>query len=407
VVDTSIISLMCLNFLTKSSKILVLNRIGVVCPFGRFGVGMKRALVLLLIVVVCAAGYLSVWGYLPLVPVIGSGMEPEIPSGSLLVTGTLAPDSIETGDFVVYSVPRLYRESYGYPPVVVRRIVAIDKELPGWRIQTAADDTGDDPFVITMSSVRGTVSRQIPYLGLPLLFLQSHPGTYFVVFAVVLLALFLYSGDIIISLRRYFRSFISPIVEETHRVSLVLTNRFEGTEKALESFAGAMQQYAQHMASHTSAIQGLSEASQALKNSALEQNQILYRLSHSLESEKSEREISRVERVVNELEKRTQLVLQVKDELEGKRPAKAYKVPESLPVAEPAPPHRPAFRQEPPAEKAPPAVEKELPVAERESTLEKQEPVPEEEFKSPPGCVGNPRALYARAHMFPKTARTD
>jgi hypothetical protein len=169
-----------------------------------------------------------------------------------------------------------------------------------------------------------------------------------------------------------------------------------------------MQLYAQHMASHTSAIKGLSEASQALKSSALEQNQILYRLSHSMETEKSEREISRVERVVYELEKRTQLVLQVKNELEGKRPAAAYEVPERPPLIEPAPPHRPAFRQEPPpTEEASPVIEKEPPVAEPEPSLEKKEPAPEEEFKSPPGCVGNPRVLYARMHKFRKTTGTD
>jgi hypothetical protein len=358
---------------------------------------MKRALVLLLIVALCTTGYLSVWGYLPFVPAIGSGMEPEIPSGDLLVTRTLEPSAITPGDVVVISVPHLYREVYGYPPVVARRVVAVYRDLPGWQLQTAAEGTGDDPFLVNLSNVRGTVSRQIPYLGLPLVFLQSRPGTYFVVFAVVLLALFLYSGDIVVGLRRHYRAFISPIVEETHRVSLVLSNRFEGTEKALESFAGAMQQYAQHMASHTSAIQGLSEASQALKNSALEQNQILYRLSHSLETEKSEREISRVERVVNELERRTLLVLQVKDELEGKRPSPTRKLPERLPPPEPAPPRGPAFqRAAPPAEPAPPHVEPPPPSVEEETP-------PQEEFKSPPGCLGNPRALYARAHMFPKT----
>jgi signal peptidase len=355
---------------------------------------MKRALVLLLIIILCAAGYLSVWGYLPVVPVIGSGMEPAIPSGSLLVTRALEPSALAPGDVVVFSVPHLYQDNYGYPPVVARRIVAIYKDLPGWQLQTAADGAGNDPFLVKIPDVRGTISRQLPYLGLPLVFLQSRPGTYFVVFAVILLALFLYSGDIVIGLRRRYRDFISPIVEETHRVSLVLANRSEGTEKALESFAGAMQQYAHHMASHTSAIQGLSEASQALKNSALEQNQILYRLSHSLEAEKSQSEISRVERVVNELEKRTLLVLQVKDELEGKRPTPTYKLPERPPKTEPSPQPQQFSPQEPTlVEKEPPPAEMEIP--------------PPEEIKSPPGCLGNPRALYARAHLFVKKPGLD
>jgi hypothetical protein len=356
---------------------------------------MKRALVLLLIIAICAVGYLSVWGYLPFVPAIGSGMEPEYRSGSLLVTRSLSPGAIEPGDVVVFSVPRIYREDYGYPPVVARCVVDVITDQPGWQLQTA-DAVGNDPFLVRMQDVRGAVSSQVPYLGLPLLVLQNRVGTFFVVFAVVLLALFLYSGEITDVLRRRYRDFISPIVDETHRVSLVLSHRFEGTEKALESFAGAMQQYARHMASHTSAIQGLSQASQSLKDSAREQNHILYRLSHSLETEKSGREVSRVERVVNELERRTLLVLQVKDELEGKKSPKDYRAPERKYVPEVTPVIEVTRRP------GPPPIEKEPPVVEEKKPLAEKEPPSGEEFRSPPGCVGNPKVLYARAHSFGK-----
>jgi signal peptidase I len=357
---------------------------------------MKRALLLLLIIAVCAVGYLSVWGFMPFVPAIGSGMEPELRSGSLLVTRSLSPAAIEPGDVVVFSVPRLYREDYGYPPVVARRVVEVRTDVPGWQLQTAADATGNDPFLVRMQDVRGAVSSQVPYLGLPLLVLQSRAGTFFVVFAVVLLAVFLYSGEIAEGLRRRYREFISPIVDETHRVSLVLSHRSEGTEKALESFAGAMQQYARHMASHTSAIQGLSEASQSLKDSARAQNHVLYRLTHSLETEKSGREVSRVERVVDELERRTLLVLQVKDELEGKKSLPTYRVPERRYVPEISPVIEVARRP------GPPSVKKETPSVEEKPPLAEKEPPPEEEFRSPPGCFGNPKVLYARAHSFNK-----
>ena len=230
---------------------------------------MKRVFGLLFILVICAAGFLYIWGFLPFVPVIDSDIASEIRSASL--------------------------------PIII-----------------------------------------------------------FIVIVLLLLAIFLFSNDIVVSLRNRYRVFISPVVEENHRVSLVLSNRFEGTEKALESFASAMQEYAHHMASHTSAIKGLSEASQALKNSAVEQNQILYRLSHTLGTEKSVGEITRVERVVSELEKRTQLVLQVKDELEGKTP---------------------------------------------ETDVAPQKEIPSKVvIQSPPGCLANPRALYKKWHYLAKSA---
>jgi exonuclease VII large subunit len=156
-------------------------------------------------------------------------------------------------------------------------------------------------------------------------------------------------------LAKVYRTCFSPVDEASLRLVSELSHRYEGTERALTSFADAMQEYARHLSSHTSAIQGLSEASQALKDSAAEQNQILYRLSHSLETDKSVREVSRVERVVSELEKRTMLVLQVKDELEG-----------NMPSGREFPPGRP--------------------------------------IQSPPGCLVNPKALYARGHYFIKSA---
>ncbi|OGO08063.1 MAG: hypothetical protein A2Y92_00855 [Chloroflexi bacterium RBG_13_57_8] len=161
-------------------------------------------------------------------------------------------------------------------------------------------------------------------------------------------------------LARNLREFLSPVDGEGRRAAVELSRRYEGTEKAMAGFASAMQEYARHLASHTSAIQGLSEASHALKNSAAEQNQILYRLSHSLETEKAGKEVSRVERVVSEMEKRTMLVLQVRDELEEKIP----------------PGERPSMKEPPTRLKV----------------------------QSPPGCLVNPRALYARGHYFVKSA---
>jgi hypothetical protein len=226
---------------------------------------MKRALLLLGISVLCAVGYLYVWGFLPFIPAISSDIADEIRSAGL--------------------------------PIIV----------------------------LTYATI-------------------------------VVLAIIFYAGDIIAAFRRSYGDTVAPIIEDNHRVSLVLSHRFEGTEQALENFADALQQYARHLESHTDAIKGLSEASQALKSSAVEQNQILDRLSHTLGSEKLITELSRVERVVSDLEKRTQLVLQARDELEGKK----------------------SEAELPPPAEIPPVVAR----------------------QSPPGCLGNPRALYKKVHGF-------
>ena len=140
------------------------------------------------------------------------------------------------------------------------------------------------------------------------------------VVSLVLVGLYLYSDDIEASFKRLLRTSVSPIIEESHRTSLVLSNRFEATEKALENFAGAIHLYARHLASHTSAIQGLSGASQALKGSAAEQNRILSQFTNAFVQQRSQEEISKIQRVVYNIEQRTRERLQVRDALEKEVP---------------------------------------------------------------------------------------
>jgi len=214
------------------------------------------------------------------------------------------------------------------------------------------------PFV---PDLQADIVEEIRSAGLPLIII-----TYAVI---VVLALLLYLNEILAAFKGRYRESVAPIVEETHRASQELSTRFEGTEKAIEFFAGAIQQYAHHLESHTSAIRDLSEASQSLRDSAVEQNQILHRMSHTFGKVKPEEEVSGVEKVVTDLEKRTQLVLQVRDELEMKKPAA------------------------PPLE-APPETITPEPV--KPEQLKVTPPAPE--LRPPPGCLGNPRATYSRLH---------
>lgn len=279
---------------------------------------MKRAIGIILIISFCVVGFLSVWGNLPLMPIFSSSMEPELQSGSLLIIKPVEAKDVKEGDIIVYNVPSHIRENYNYPPIIAHRVVEVEEDQYGLWLQTKGDNASHDPFLIRAQDIRGTFSYQIPYLGLPLLLFQSGLGTTFVIIAIVLLALFLYADEISLGIRRLFRTALSPTIQENLRTNIVLSHRFEATERALDSFASAMQLYAQHMASHTSAIRGLSEASQALRGSAVEQNRILGHLTENILRERSERKLSRVERVVKEIERKTLQALQAKDELESK-----------------------------------------------------------------------------------------
>jgi hypothetical protein len=352
---------------------------------------MKRLLGLLFIVLICIMGYLSIWGFLPVSPVIGSGMAPEIQSGTLLVTEPLTVVGARPEDIVVYDVPSPLRDRYGYPPVVARRVVRVIYGPSGTQLLIKGDNVDVDPFPVNASDIKGVVRYRISYLGLPLVFLQSRMGMILVPVFVVLVALLLYLGDILAAYRRRYRESLSPpLVEDSHRVSLVLSNRFEGAEKAIESFASAMQQYAQHMDSHTNAIQGLGEASQALESGAAGMEQVLDRATPASDQLKPEGEIAAVEKVVSDLEKRTQLVLQVRDELEGKKlDAVLPSMAEALPPVEAPPP----TEASPTVEVFPSAG-----ISQIEAPPQAEAP-PEPEKPSPPGCLGNPRVLYKKEHF--------
>ena len=196
---------------------------------------MKRACVLILLVVFCIIGFLSIWGNLPFTAVSGSGMAPELRSGELIVIDQVAPDAIKEGDIVVYNVPDYLRERYGYPPVIAHRVADIISEESGLWLRTQADNIGDDPFPVRPHEVRGTVTGNIPYLGYPLLLFRGGAGTILFIIAIILLAFIMYSREIAVKIGRLLRTAVAPIVEENQQVDLELSRRFEATERALKT----------------------------------------------------------------------------------------------------------------------------------------------------------------------------
>ena len=260
---------------------------------------MKRTLGLIIIVAAFVMGFLTVQGTMPFIPIFGSSMEPTLKSGNLLIIEPIDVSEISEGDIIVYNVPRLVRDYYNYPPVVAHRVIEVNKNRFGYGFRTAGDNTGEDPFGVRGQDVRGKVGDQIAYLGLPLLFFQSQQGMIFIIVALALLALFLYSDELFLGGRKLQRGIFSPVIRESYRTNRVFSQKLESneqrmnsTEQALGKFASAIELYAQHLASHTSAIQGLSEASHELKRSAAEQNRVLMHFAQNLGQKVTDKELA-------------------------------------------------------------------------------------------------------------------
>jgi len=193
------------------------------------------------------------------------------------------------GDIIVFNVPTLIRDYYSYPPVVAHRVVKVNTDRRV-HFRTAGDNTDEDPFAVRASDVKGRVGKQIPNLGFPLLFFQSQQGLIFVITALSLLTFYLYMDELSLGRRKVHEGIFAPVIRDSRRRSRVIERRTEqvergmlSTQQSLEQFAGAIAEYAQHLKSHTSAIQGLSDASHELKNGAVEQNKILTRLVERME----------------------------------------------------------------------------------------------------------------------------
>ncbi len=259
---------------------------------------MKRALGLILIIAVVVVGFLSIRGTMPFMAIFGNSMEPEFEPGDLILIEEVSPSDIKEGDVIVYTVPPMVREAYNYPVVVAHRVVRVDTTERGVTFRTRGDNAaGEDPFMVRPEDLKGQVSKQIPYLGFPLLFMQSDYGLIFTIIGLCLLALYLYAGELSQGRQTVQRGLFAPVIEETQRSSRILERRIEttekemaGTQQALNNFASAIEVYAQHLQSHTSAIQGLSEASQELKKGAAEQNKVLIHMMETMEQRVPQKE---------------------------------------------------------------------------------------------------------------------
>ena len=232
---------------------------------------------------VCIGGIFYVKEAAPFLPVFGTSMEPELHAGNLITIEDVSPSEVKEGDIIVFSVPAQVREHYNYPEIVAHRVIEVKTE-PALSFRTKGDNASEDPFAVRPQDIRGRVGQQIPYLGYSLLFLQSPQGITTLIVAMLILAFFLYGGDLARGTRKVQRGAFAPIIKESQRNTQVIAQRLagteqkmEGTQQALNSFASAMGEYAQHLASHTAAVKDLASASRDLRNTAREQSQFFSR----------------------------------------------------------------------------------------------------------------------------------
>jgi signal peptidase len=199
---------------------------------------MKRAIGLLLLFIACIAGFLTVKGILPFVPVFNNSMEPALRYGSLLTIKPVNPEDIKIGDVIVFNVPLAMRKYYNYPAIVSRRVIEI-KTVPSLSFRTKGDNASVDPFAIGPADVRGIAGAQIPYLAFPLLFFQSPPGLILVIFVLALLAVLLYFHE---GTAMIFRRIFAPVMNKREPNVRVAVHNIEASKKRIDAIEGTQPQ---------------------------------------------------------------------------------------------------------------------------------------------------------------------
>jgi signal peptidase len=101
--------------------------------------------------------------------VLSGSMEPAIPTGSILVSRTVASDSINVGDIITFS-------GSGRDRFITHRVTAIDR-TNGIVFTTKGDaNNGEDPFTVPGENVVGKVLVHIPFLGFLFSFVKTPFG---------------------------------------------------------------------------------------------------------------------------------------------------------------------------------------------------------------------------------------
>jgi signal peptidase len=241
---------------------------------------MKRAILLFFLIAIVVVGIYSVKEWMPIMAIAGDSMKPELKRGDTILIGQVSPSEVEVGDIIVFKVHPLIQENYRYPATVAHRVIELTTFQGGLAFKTKGDNTAEDPFVVPASDLRGEVSGSVPYLGYLLLFLQSRQGMIFAIIALILLGFDLYADELGQGKRRLQRAVFAPILEQNQELARRQEQSLEMSSKAMEQFASAISEYAQHLASHTDAVKSMAAASQELRDAVREQNKMFKSWQH-------------------------------------------------------------------------------------------------------------------------------
>jgi signal peptidase I len=178
----------------------------------------------LLAIVGAGLGYVRMWP--PLATVMSASMAPTINTGDMVVYQRLDRPA-RVGDVVKVDVPDEARSRFGYPSVVIHRVVKI---APDGMVTTKGDARkAADPFTVPATALDTRVVTHLPAAGQALAYFSSPLGK-----------LWLISGAVMF--------FGMPLLERYRRGQGSRNDRDRALDEALQAAASAQTLLAEHLA---------------------------------------------------------------------------------------------------------------------------------------------------------------
>jgi signal peptidase I len=206
----------------------------------------------------------------PFLAIASGSMEPTLSRGDLIFSSQVVVDDLKVGDIVVLRVPQQFQVKYGYPPSICHRIVRIQSAGDKLSFRTKGDATGEDPFMVTPESIQGKQNTAIPLIGYFVLFPLSSQGLIFWGGLTVLLLVY-WNSSILAKTVKGVRSAVvgvsnSEFINSQKQLETKMDGMSGQVSQSMNNFATAMSEYAQHIASHTSAIKSLARVAEHLES---------------------------------------------------------------------------------------------------------------------------------------------
>jgi signal peptidase I len=204
------------------------------------------------------------------IAVASNSMEPAICKGDLIFVGSVKTEDIKQDDVIVFNVPRIYQEKYGYPSTICHRVVRILYNGDRLTFRTKGDATSEDPFMTLPADIIGVEKMTLPKMGYLVMFAQSNQGKIFLVGLIILLLTYTNSAWLAEKGRRIRNALAGISNAEFKQSQENLESKINSTSElvtnSLNNFSSAMSEYAEHIASHTSAIKSLADAAKHMES---------------------------------------------------------------------------------------------------------------------------------------------